>query len=510
MKKYAQHFVRCALLCAVLVMNSPIVRCQIFDMKQTLSDGAQRGTIAFDGLAFLTGNFCACSFLPPGKVADYFGFQYVRDNDITGMGHTTDFLTVIANNLLSVLDSNQKEQIIALATAEVAEVNQYAYDRFPMIDAFVRLRDKKYPAGSPRLDLAMLQSYSAKLYRLDGEISIERAKLYGKIIRSLTLSQKNYLDSVFKLGMKYMPVLPEQIDKRPLNNNQFVGVMSIAGDIFTWYVGTLETDVYFCPERQGNYFGGFYIKDAPAMGNHGYSIDTSLTQHGGEMFLAALTPNQASLITEIVSKQKLALITLVEKRTNIAKLLRGYFTSDTIDTSAVLRLSEEYGALDAEISYYYATNFSNVGWSLTQAQIDTLHKLRNLDNYPCVGSYVYSDSIGMPSVGNTDAFFLSSTGTQEQDAENTTVTIYPNPTGSESIIEFSVQEKEHITLTIFNENGSVVSRLIDGTTTAPAGRYHVVWPGTDTTGRTLPSGMYWYMLKGEKSGEKSGEIVLVR
>ena len=57
-------------------------------ITQTLSDGGQRNTIAFDGLAFLTGNLGADSFFPPGKVADFWGFQYLRDNDPTGMGHT--------------------------------------------------------------------------------------------------------------------------------------------------------------------------------------------------------------------------------------------------------------------------------------------------------------------------------------------------------------------------------------------------------------------------------------
>ena len=48
---------------------------------QTISDQAQSMTIAFDGLAFVTGSFCAQTFYPPGKVADFFGFQYLRDND---------------------------------------------------------------------------------------------------------------------------------------------------------------------------------------------------------------------------------------------------------------------------------------------------------------------------------------------------------------------------------------------------------------------------------------------
>ena len=61
-----------------------------------MSDQAQLHTIAFDGLAFLTGDFGFDTFLPPGKVSDYFGFQYMRDIDAKGGGHNTSFLTRIA------------------------------------------------------------------------------------------------------------------------------------------------------------------------------------------------------------------------------------------------------------------------------------------------------------------------------------------------------------------------------------------------------------------------------
>jgi hypothetical protein len=58
---------------------------QAYTMEQTISDQAQMMTIAFDALAFMTGDACSDTFLPPGKVADYAGFQYLRDNDKTQM-----------------------------------------------------------------------------------------------------------------------------------------------------------------------------------------------------------------------------------------------------------------------------------------------------------------------------------------------------------------------------------------------------------------------------------------
>lgn len=112
-----------------------------YTIERTLADGGQRNTIAFDGLAFLTGNLGGQSFLPPGKVADFCGFQYFRDNDKTNMGHNTDFVTIIAFNILHILTQEQIDQMISSAQVQVAMINEYAYQRFPLMKAFRRLFD---------------------------------------------------------------------------------------------------------------------------------------------------------------------------------------------------------------------------------------------------------------------------------------------------------------------------------------------------------------------------------
>src|SRR5512142_2596399 len=111
----------------------------LMNIEQTLSDQAQGTTIAFDGLAFLTGNLGADSFLPPGKVADFWGFQYLRDNDPSEMGHNTDFLTRASLDMFYVLTPTQRANLIALAQSQVEDINQYAYQRFVLMKAFDRL-----------------------------------------------------------------------------------------------------------------------------------------------------------------------------------------------------------------------------------------------------------------------------------------------------------------------------------------------------------------------------------
>src|SRR5512144_1802847 len=81
---------------------------QKYSIEQAVSDNAQLHTIAFSGLAFITGDFGACTFMPPGKVCDFFGFQYMRDIDAAQKGHNPMFLGRVAGNVLKTLSEDQR------------------------------------------------------------------------------------------------------------------------------------------------------------------------------------------------------------------------------------------------------------------------------------------------------------------------------------------------------------------------------------------------------------------
>jgi hypothetical protein len=378
-----------------------------FTMEQTLSDNAQAMTIAFDGLAFLTGNLGADSFFPPGKVADFWGFQYLRDNDPSEMGHNTDFLTSASLNMLNVLTSDQKAQLITLAKGQVDSINQYGYQRFVLMTAFRRLLDNDLPAGTSGLSEDAVQAFSAQLYRLDGEISYARAQVMGGILHGLSAEQKASLDAMVGKGMSTWPSVTEPAELRPLSRDEKIAVMTYAGDLFSWYAGSVEADVYFCPERQGTYFGSFYMKDAPAVGNPGYSIGTNITADMGKAFVAALTPAQAPLITGLVDSERPALTNIVEVRKQISSELRKFIAGETPDRAVVLALMEHYGALDGTIIYNFATNFAKVGQTLADAQKAQLLELRHqtLGDFTPKAAFLYAEPIAFPEVANTDFLF---------------------------------------------------------------------------------------------------------
>ena len=356
------------------------------NMAQTISDGAQSTTMAFSGVALMTGNLAAQSFFPPGKVADYTGFQYLRDNDPDNMGHNTSFLTRVANNVIYILNADQLAQLSALAAAQQSRVDSYGYQRYPMMQAFRRLIDGNIPSGSAGLNLNAVKAASRALYLIDGQISFDRAVLYASVINSLDATQLAYLAAMKGKGWSsWSDISDAQIASKVsgLAQGSKVAVMTYASDIYSWYAGSLEADIYFCPERHGTYYGGFYIKDAPAVGHEGYSIDEQMTATAGAALIDStkgyVTQTQATTMYNLVATQKDNLTSIVSTRTQIATLLRSLLNASTSADAVkaqVLSLSGTYGELDGANNYAYATTFAQVYQTLNANQKTALAALR--------------------------------------------------------------------------------------------------------------------------------------
>jgi hypothetical protein len=379
-----------------------------YNIDQAISDKAQGMTIAFDALAFLTGDLGADSFFPPGKVADFWGFQYLRDNDSSQMGHAGDFLTSAAMNMLNILTSEQRTRLVALAESQVDSIDTYGYKRFVLMEAFRRLLEGDLPAGTTGLDEDAVKAFSAELYALDGEISYARAQLMGALLNSMDATQKASLDAMVGKGMLEWPTVEEPADLRSLDRSVKVAVMTYAADMFSWYAGSVEADVYFCPERQGTYFGSFYLKDIQAMSDSSYAIPTGMTGNLGDEMLSTLGADQAQQITGLVDLAKPSLLGIVETRKQIALELRKFLAGGSADQATVMSLMRHYGELDGEIVYSLATVFSKVNQSLTGDQKAKLASMRQEllgDLSHPTGAYLYSQPIPMPEIPETDFLF---------------------------------------------------------------------------------------------------------
>ncbi len=384
-----------------------------YSIEQAISDNAQLHTIAFSGLAFITGDFGASTFMPPGKVCDFFGFQYMRDIDAAQKGHNPMFLNRVAGNVLETLSEAQKQKFLTLAEEQSAQLEELARMRLPLIKAFHRQLDGQIPSSSAGLNQAAVVRYVGDIFTKDAELSLRRAEVMATVARLLTPEQKAYFTKMKFGDFNSWPAIDERDKirsagrgKPPLFN---VAYMTYASEFFSWTAGNVEADTYFCPERHGTYFGGFYMKDMPAMGKRDYDISTSRTGDSGRDFLEqVLNASQRAEITDVLAKQEKAIKETVDVRRSVSTELRKYLTGGIPDRARVLALGRRYGELDSEMSWLYATAFAKVNRTLTDSQRAALMKLRNLDGYKSAEAYVYSRPLtGKLDLPDTTLFFFA-------------------------------------------------------------------------------------------------------
>ncbi|HVM61952.1 MAG TPA: hypothetical protein VMV72_13910 [Verrucomicrobiae bacterium] len=353
--------------------------------------------------------------MPPGKVCDFFGFQYMRDIDAAEKGHNPIFLTRIAGDVLHILNDRQRQLFADLAAEQAPQFEQLALKRMPVIEAFQREKDGKVPTGSAGLSRDAVSRYVGDFYAFDAELSYRRAEVFGQIVASLTAEQKASLAKMKFGDFSTWPEMDERdaLKRRNPGTSRFFSVayMTYASEFFSWYAGNVDADVYFCPERHGTYFGSFYMKDMPAMGKRNYDISTAVTGDSGVNFLNVLTAEQRALITSIPEQQRKLLAETIEVRRAISTELRKFLTGGKADKNKVLAFGRRYGALDGEMSWMYATAFAKVGRTLTPEQRAACMKLRNLPGYQSAPAYMYSNPVQkLPALPSSDFLFGAVTG----------------------------------------------------------------------------------------------------
>jgi len=376
-----------------------------YSISQAISDQAQLHTIAFSGLAFLTGDMGSYTLIPPGKVSDFFGFQCMRDIDTAGKGHNPMFLDRVAANVTYILSEKQRNDFARAAREQAPLMREIAVKRFPLIKAFYRQLTGDIPAGSSGLNKSAVIHYASDIYELDARLAYKRAQAFGKIATSLTNKQKKYLGKMQFGNFNTWPnASTRNLKMRGVPKLVNVGYMTLASEFFSWYAGSVEADTYFCPERHGTYFGAFYMKGMPAMGKRDYDISTALTGDSGKTFLEILTRAQRAHVTGIIEKQRGALTRIVKARRSIATRLRGFLKGNTPNEKGLLALGRQYGQLDGEVSWHYATVFAKVRKTLSAAQRRKMLTLRKVST-GSGSAFMYSEPINMPTIPNTDFLF---------------------------------------------------------------------------------------------------------
>jgi hypothetical protein len=73
------------------------------------------------------------------------------------------------------------------------------------------------------------------------------------------------------------------------------------------------------------------------------------------------------------------------------------------------------------------------------------------------------------------------------------VASYPNPFREETVIRFESKAQGRVSLEVYNINGQIINRLLDGQISA--GVHEVRWDGSNSSGIRVAEGMYFYRLQ---------------
>lgn len=113
--------------------------------------------------------------------------------------------------------------------------------------------------------------------------------------------------------------------------------------------------------------------------------------------------------------------------------------------------------------------------------------------------YYFSFSDGMDVVETPmDSVYISQTGIDDTHipSEFSLHQNYPNPFNSSTTISFTLPEAGHVDLAIYDIAGRLVKTLVNADVNA--GQQVIIWDGTDTSGRPVTSGIYFYTLRSGK------------
>lgn len=84
---------------------------------------------------------------------------------------------------------------------------------------------------------------------------------------------------------------------------------------------------------------------------------------------------------------------------------------------------------------------------------------------------------------------------------------YPNPFNPETTISYSIKDNGNVSLDVFNLLGQKVTTLVNEN--QKAGEHSVVWNGTDSSGKNVSSGVYFYRLN-TQGMTKTEKMVLMK
>ena len=154
---------------------------------------------------------------------------------------------------------------------------------------------------------------------------------------------------------------------------------------------------------------------------------------------------------------------------------------------------------------YYSTDFGD-NWNLNNQGLGCQY-VSCVKFHPSASDIIYAGTYG----GGLYCDTLEASGIEEEEEVQIPIGIslsqnYPNPFNPVTVIEYSLDKKSHVELSIYDLLGRKVKTLVNQV--KPAGKHPERWDGTDVTGSKVATGVYFYRLKMGKFNESKKMVLL--
>ncbi len=150
-----------------------------------------------------------------------------------------------------------------------------------------------------------------------------------------------------------------------------------------------------------------------------------------------------------------------------------------------------YGCLDASSGGSLKLLFDSHGLAP-----DTYNSIINL-------TYNFTDTVSIP----VTLHVVNTSSIDENLSNNNHLQVFPNPFTNQTAVSFTLNNRAHADLTIFDINGKALKTLVSETLVSGNHKYY--WDGTDNNKNKIPAGIYYYRFVSEES-ITSGRIVFMK
>ncbi len=215
----------------------------------------------------------------------------------------------------------------------------------------------------------------------------------------------------------------------------------------------------------------------------------------GEHTLTVFSPGFESVVSPAMSLQPGAAELLFDTLLYEFKAVEGFSSSHTADTVHL--------AWQAPVQPHYPVTAYRVMRKLNAAAFEELALVQDLAYedllvlpgrylYEVIAVYEHGESLPSPTY-SVDFPFTDIPIDPPPPTVTRLYANYPNPFNPNTTISFDLAAEGEVDLRIFNLRGQLVQTLCHSS--LGIGHHRLIWDGTDSTGRKVSSGVYFYRLK---------------